>query len=282
MLITVYMPTKNRASLLAAAIQSVRGQTHSQFELIVVDDGSTDDTPALLVGFAAQDDRVRFITHAQSQGGAAARNAAITASRGDFVTGLDDDDTFTPDRLERFAAAWRGYEQAGGRLPSGLYSQLNVVENSVIVSQTHKPESAAFEDMFRENVVGNQLFAPRQHYIDAGLFRAGLPAWQDLEFFMRVLKAFGPARLVDAPTYNWDNSPRTDRVSLKSEEKMRLAFDTVCQLHEEAVPRRTQMLYLQLFGRFYGVKPTLDDWRRFLQLGFWPRGCLRLLRAHLG
>ena len=99
---------------------------------------------------------------------------------------------------------------------------------------------------------------------------------------MRVLKTFGPARLVDAATYNWDDSPRSDRVSLKSEEKMRVAFDTVRQLHEGTVPRRTQMLYLQLFGRFYGVRPTLHDWQRFLQLGFWPRGCLRLLRAHLG
>lgn len=281
MLISVYMPTKNRASLMAEAVDSVLRQTHVDLELLVVDDGSTDDTPALLAKFATQDPRMQVITHAQSQGGAAARNAAIVASKGSFVTGLDDDDTFTPDRLEQFAAAWHAYERAGSPLPSGLYSQLSVVEHGTVVSQTRKQSTATFEDMFRENVVGNQIFAPRQHYIEAGLFRAGLPAWQDLEFFMRILKRFGPARLVDVATYNWDNSPRTDRVSLKSEEKMRAAFEAVCQAHVGTVQRREQMLYLQLFGRFYGVKPTLEDWRRFVRLGFWPRGCARMLREQL-
>lgn len=281
MLISVYMPTKNRAALMAAAVDSVLRQTHADLELLIVDDGSTDDTPALLAKFAMQDRRVRVITHAQSQGGAVARNAAIMASRGDFVTGLDDDDTFTPDRLARFAATWSECEQAGGPMPSGLYSQLSIVENGTVVGQTCKRPTATFDDMFRENAVGNQIFAPRHHYIEAGLFRPGLPAWQDLEFFMRILKRFGPARLVDAATYHWDNSPRTDRVSLKSEEKMRAAFKAVCQAHVGAVPRREQMLYLQLFGRFYGVKPTLEDWRQFVRLGFWPRGCVRMLREQL-
>lgn len=281
MLITVYIPTKNRAALLARAIDSVRRQTHQDFELIVVDDGSTDSTPSLLAELAAQDPRVRYITHAQSQGGAAARNAAITAARGQFVTGLDDDDTFTDDRLEKFASKWRECEREGGALPSALYSELNRVQNGVVIEQTRKPATVSFDDMFRANVIGNQIFAPRQHYIDAGLFRVGLPAWQDLEFFMRVLKMFGPARLVAAVTYNWDDSPRTDRISRQSEEKLRLACKTVSELHQGDVPRRGQMLYLQLFGRFYGVRPTFKDLSHFLRLGFWPYGWLRLLRNQI-
>lgn len=281
MLISVYIPTKNRSALLSAAIDSVLKQSYENFEIIVVDDGSTDDTGIMLESLVSQDSRLRFIRHAQSQGGAAARNAAILASRGDFVTGLDDDDTFTVDRLELFSATWRKFECSGLNPPSGLYSQINVLESGKVVSKTNKPESTTFEDMFRENVVGNQIFAPRRNYVDAGLFRATLPAWQDLEFFMRVLKKFGPAKLVDAPTYNWDNSPRGDRISLKSEEKLRLAFNMVASLHGGSVPRRTQLLYLQLLGRFYGVRPTLKDLSHFLRLGFWPYGWLRLLRNQL-
>ena len=222
MLITVYIPTKNRVALLAAAVESVRRQTYTDFELIVVDDGSTDQTYSLLASLAAQEGRLRFVTHAQSQGGAAARNAAILAARGDFVTGLDDDDSFTPERLQRFADAWLRHERSGVR-PAGLYSQLAIVEHGKIIAYTHRPKVAHFEDMFGENVVGNQIFAPKRHYLDAGLFRDGLPGWQDLEFFMRMLKIAGPARLDDAVTYHWDNSPRADRVSLKSEEQMRVA-----------------------------------------------------------
>jgi len=132
--------------------------------------------------------------------------------------------------------------------------------------------------MFGENVVGSQIFAPKRHYVDAGLFRAGLPAWQDLEFFIRLLRTAGPARLEDAVTYHWDNSPRTDRVSLQGEERLRTACGTVVQLHAGRNPRRTQQLYLQLFGRLYGVRPTLRDWGNFLELGVWPLGIFRLAR----
>ena len=278
MLITVYVPTKNRAALLAQAIASVRAQTLPDWELIVVDDGSTDDTPQLLAALAAQEPRLRVITHARSLGGPAARNAAILAGRGDFVTGLDDDDGFRPDRLQRFADAWLEQRRLG-RTPSGLYSQLNVMVDGRRVGVTRKPAVARYDEMFRENVVGNQIFAPREHYLGAGLFRVDLPAWQDIEFFMRMLQRYGPACLVDAATYDWDNSPRADRVSLKAEQKLRQAFDTVRSAHGGRGARQQQQLFLQLFGRFYGIRPTLDDWRAFLGLGIWPQGIVRLLRT---
>lgn len=278
MLISVYVPTKNRARLLAEAIASVRAQTVTNWELIVVDDGSTDETPALLQRLAAEEPRLRYLRHERSQGGPAARNAAILASRGDFVTGLDDDDSFTPERLQRFAEAWFDHLRAG-RKPAGLYSQLNVMVDGRQVDRTAKPATARFDEMFRENVVGNQIFAPRQHYIDAGLFRPDLPAWQDIEFFMRMLKQHGVAYLVDAATYNWDNSPRSDRVSLKAERNLRYAFDAVKASHGGRHARHQQQLYLQLFGKFYGIRPTWDDWRSFIGLGIWPRGIVKLLRT---
>ena len=280
MLITVYVPTKNRLALLTSAVESVRCQTHADWELIAVDDGSTDGTADYLEALSGQDPRVRVIRHASSKGGAVARNAAISAARGDFVTGLDDDDSFTPERLQRFASAWREYQTAGER-PSCLYSQINVLRDGVVAEQSHKVDGASFDDMFRENAVGNQIFAPRQHYIDAGLFRPGLPAWQDLEFFMRVLRTFGPGRLVDAATYNWDDSPRADRVSLKSEEKMRVAFETVNLLHADGNKRRTRLLYLQLFSRFYGIRPQLKDYRNFISAGMSPLGIIRILRSSI-
>ena len=60
MLISVYIPTKNRAKLLAIAIESVRAQTHQDFEVIVVDDGSTDETQSYLAQLAAQEPRLRY------------------------------------------------------------------------------------------------------------------------------------------------------------------------------------------------------------------------------
>ncbi len=276
MLVSVYIPTRNRASLLASAVESVRRQTYANLELVVVDDGSTDGTPALLAALARQEPRLRVIRNEQSQGGAAARNTAIRAARGTFITGLDDDDSFTPERIERFADAWSGYESSGARL-AGLYSQISVVVDGRIVERTRKPRGVAFEDLFRENLVGNQIYAPKRNYLDAGLFNVALPAWQDLEFFMRMLKVCGPARLDDAATYLWDDSVRDDRISLKGAEKIRMAFNAVQSLHAEGNPRRLRHLYSQLFR--YGVRPTWQDLARFATLGMSPQGFFRMVRA---
>lgn len=94
-LVSVIVPTYNRAHLLPRALDSVLDQTHANLELIVVDDGSTDDTPEIL---AAYGDRIRVICQANS-GVSAARNAGIRASRGEFVALLDSDDTWTPDKI---------------------------------------------------------------------------------------------------------------------------------------------------------------------------------------
>jgi glycosyltransferase involved in cell wall biosynthesis len=278
MLITVYVPTKNRQALLAAAVESVLGQSHRELELIVVDDGSTDGSHGYLAELARRDARVRFIRHEESLGGPSARNAAIRAANGHFVTGLDDDDSFAPDRLASFLSGWQQL-QARGETPSCLYSQLTEMHHGQPVGVTSKPEQARYEDMFASNVVGNQVFAPKQHYLDAGLFREDLPAWQDLEFFMRLLKHCGPGRLLDRASYNFDNTPRTDRVSMKSEEKMRKAFEIVNAAHSDGQGRRTQQLYLQLFARLYGIRPGLGDYRRFLALGLWPAGLVQMAKA---
>ncbi len=93
--ISVVIPTYNRARIVSKAIESVLAQTHPAAEIIVVDDGSKDDTRAVLAGYG---DRITAIS--QENGGlSAARNTGIRAARTEWVAFLDDDDEFTPDRL---------------------------------------------------------------------------------------------------------------------------------------------------------------------------------------
>jgi glycosyltransferase involved in cell wall biosynthesis len=95
----VIVPTRNRAPLLAAAIDSVLAQTLCDFELLVVDDASTDDTPRLLRARAAADARVRPLRLAARGGCNLARNLGIRHARGRYVAFLDDDDIALPGRL---------------------------------------------------------------------------------------------------------------------------------------------------------------------------------------
>lgn len=96
-LISVIVPTYNRAVLLREAIDSVRRQTYRHWELIVVDDGSTDDTPALLDGL--DEPRLRVLRSEHTGHPGRVRNAGLAMARGEYVAFLDDDDLWQPGKL---------------------------------------------------------------------------------------------------------------------------------------------------------------------------------------
>jgi glycosyltransferase involved in cell wall biosynthesis len=100
MFVSVVMPVYNGQAFLREAIGSVLAQTHRDFELLAVDDGSTDDSPAILREVAAADSRLRVIRQ-ENGGGARARNRALAEARAEWIVNLDQDDIMLPNRIER-------------------------------------------------------------------------------------------------------------------------------------------------------------------------------------
>src|SRR5919197_55125 len=94
--VSVVVPTHNRARLLSRTLRSICAQQSVDFEVVVVDDGSTDDTAAVA---AAADTRVKIICNPRPCGVSVARNIGITAARGDWIAFCDDDDLWAPDKL---------------------------------------------------------------------------------------------------------------------------------------------------------------------------------------
>ncbi|MBI5164565.1 MAG: glycosyltransferase family 2 protein [Magnetospirillum sp.] len=111
-LVTVVIPTYNRAYCLPRALDSALTQSHAAVEVVVVDDGSTDGTAALLAGRYGGESRVRVLRQANA-GVAAARNAGLAVSRGDYVAFLDSDDIWQPWKLELQLAALAAFPAAG-------------------------------------------------------------------------------------------------------------------------------------------------------------------------
>ena len=97
--VSVIIATRNRSTLLAETLRSVLGQRGVDFEVIVVDEASTDDTAALLA--ALDDPRVRVIRHGEALGLSAARNHGAAEANGDWLAFIDDDDLWAPDKLAR-------------------------------------------------------------------------------------------------------------------------------------------------------------------------------------
>jgi glycosyltransferase involved in cell wall biosynthesis len=98
MTVSVIVRTYNRGYILADAVRSILAQTMGDLEVVVVDDGSTDDTPAVLAQL--DDDRVRVVRHETNRGVSAAGNTGIRAARGDLIAHLDSDDLWRPTILE--------------------------------------------------------------------------------------------------------------------------------------------------------------------------------------
>ena len=111
-LVSVVTATYNMGQYLPQAVGSVLAQTHPHVEIVVVDDGSTDGTPAICAQLAAQDPRVR-IHRQENAGQAKAKNMGVRLSRGEFVAFLDADDLWIADKLERQLPLFAGRPSVG-------------------------------------------------------------------------------------------------------------------------------------------------------------------------
>lgn len=278
MLVSIYMPTKNRLASLQLAVNSVLNQTYQNFELIVVDDASTDGTNDYLMQLTTADSRVKTIRNEVSKGACHARNLAIRSAQGDYLTGLDDDDEFEANHIGALFEYWNFLSNHSATPVSCIYTQA-MMRNGNSLIETKKVNRVEYQDLFKANQVGNQIFAPRKHFIEAGLFDETMPAWQDLEFFFRVLKIFGTARLLDLPTYIFDVAPRPDRISVGQKAKIKKACERMTALHAAHDVRASQRLLLQVYAEHYGFPVTLSDCIGFAKREFWPRGYYILGRS---
>src|SRR5690606_27098860 len=191
-LVSIIMPTKNRSELLKRAIYSVLGQTYRYIELLVVDDGSTDNTCDVVKSI--DDPRLRYIKNETSAGACVARNIGINASSGSYITFLDDDDEYCPERLEvlmrewdsRFAYVCSGY----------FYIKTNGVRKIMI------PERLITLDaLLTEINIGNSVLTLRSRVLDLGGFDELLTSSQDYDLWVRLNHRYGPAKCVQEPLF---------------------------------------------------------------------------------
>ncbi|TPE40004.1 glycosyltransferase family 2 protein [Pontibacter mangrovi] len=98
-LVSIVMPTHNRESMLTRAIESVVNQTYSNWELLVVDDASNDNTQQLVESFVSKNNRIKYYKLNVNQGACVARNKGLTESKGDYITFLDSDDEYVADKV---------------------------------------------------------------------------------------------------------------------------------------------------------------------------------------
>ena len=147
--ISVIMPAYNAAAYIEAAIRSVMAQTFGDWELIVVDDCSKDETVQVVTALAAEDGRIHLICRDENSGGAAVvRNQAIDVARGEYVAFLDSDDIWLPNKLERQLSVIGNHALC--------YTSYAIMDATGNQSRPDYivPEKVTFESLLNENVIG--------------------------------------------------------------------------------------------------------------------------------
>lgn len=187
--VSVIIPTRNRRVLLTSAINSVMVQTFQDFEIIVVDDGSEDNTREIVEEMESK--KIRYISHEIQKGEAASRNTGIMNATGDFIAFLDDDDEWLPEKLSLQIELLEKREENVGAIYTG-YLFINMENKRVFCQKRAEVRGDISKDLLCDNVIGtpSSVLLRKQVINRIGLFDEKLPYYVDYDFFIRISKHF--------------------------------------------------------------------------------------------
>ncbi|MFA6097234.1 MAG: glycosyltransferase family A protein [Candidatus Paceibacterota bacterium] len=187
--VSVIIPTYNRASLLKRSIDSVLSQTFGDFEVIIVDDGSTDDTEEVVCG--VRDPRIKYIKYNENRGATAARNVGIRAARGEFIAFQDSDDEWLPEKLEKQMNVFKKAARDVGVVYVGFWKLKNGRKIYIPAKAVKKRQGAIYEELIKRNFVSTQTILVRSEcFAKTGLFDEKLSRLQDWDIVLRLSRYY--------------------------------------------------------------------------------------------
>lgn len=203
MKISVVVPTFNRAYIIREALESVLAQTYRDCEILVVDDGSTDDTSKIIQSFRSE--RIRYIRHEQNRGCSAAYNTGVRAATGDVIAFLDSDDMWKPENLDRQVSFLVRHPEV-----DVVFTDVTIVDGASTIPSLiglmkvfprlvqKKPEAREYVLSSREMylclleevpIKPTAALIRRELWTRAGLFNESWPSGTDWDLFLRFSRS---------------------------------------------------------------------------------------------
>lgn len=207
--VSIILPTYNRAHCIGTAVESIISQTYPAWELLVIDDGSTDDTEEIIAGYTAADERVRYCRQPQNRGVSAARNEGIRQAGYHYIAFQDSDDVWHPDKLEKQMRIFAERPETGL-----VYCAIRGTRRDG--SPVRIPDAALDREVLQGNLYGlllqgNVIDCPaaviRRTYVEkCGGFDETLTCLEDWELFLRIAAEYEigyvDEALVDSDIHN--------------------------------------------------------------------------------
>jgi glycosyltransferase involved in cell wall biosynthesis len=209
---SVIVPVFNRAPVLGAALRSVLAQSCQDFEIIVVDDGSSDNPRAVIESMG--DPRIRFVRQ-ENQGGGTARNTGINAAQGRFIAPLDSDDTFLPHHLQSMKTLLEGTRKVVG------YARI-LVDRGDGRTMLKPPRAIRADEDMGEYVLCERGFVPtittvvEREMAQRVRYHPKLRAAEDVDFAIRLALEGCTFRMLEEPGAIWNDHDDPNRASARN------------------------------------------------------------------
>lgn len=268
-LVSVYIATKNRPELLTRALTSVYRQTYMNIEVLVCDDGSSEDLSKVREYFHMKFRNFKWIRNEVSLGARYSFNKLIQKASGEFLTGLDDDDEFLPERIQSFVS------HAEKDNFSFLCSKYIKHDDRSCRSDRLKEGPIRFEDMLDSNIVGNHVFIRKKYFAEIGGYDENALTKEDYDLWIRLIKRYGEAYRIGDATYKiYIGHPQKN---VMTSEKSSRGLEYFLEKHQPAFTKKNILnIRINDFIERKGSLTTSDIFN-ILRFGCWTYG-FRLLR----
>lgn len=189
--VSVVIPTYNRENTIIRAVNSVLNQTFEDFELLIIDDGSTDQTKDMITEI--EDTRVKYIKLPLNRGASFARNSGIRAAKGEYIAFQDSDDEWLPNKLELQVKAMEAESNEVGLIYTKFYydREDGRFEWPPEIAPEYMKSGNVFPYMLKYNPVGGPTMMIRKECFQrVGLFNTELRSMEDYELALRIAKVY--------------------------------------------------------------------------------------------
>lgn len=209
--VSVIIPTYNRAHLVRRAIHSVLAQTFTDFELIIVDDASPDNTRDVIASF--QDARIRYTPLIKNSGLSIARNSGIAVAQGAYIAFLDDDDEWLPEKLSKQVQAFETKDPQVGACYTWIKSVHETNQREQIIAPTY--EGFIFEDLLYSCFANvSSLMVKAECLQKLGAFDSTFRGCEDWDLLLRLAREYQFAVVPEVLSIYW-NHDSSDRLTNK-------------------------------------------------------------------
>lgn len=264
-LVSVIIPTYNRANFLPRAIKSVLFQTFKDFEIIIADDGSTDNTNKVVKRF--NDKRIIYVHSEINKGAPTARNAGLRIANGEFIAFLDSDDEWLPEKLRKQVGMIENLPKSVGLIYTDV---IRVFQRTGEIIQKNVPHFQG--NVSREIIMNCFIASPtplirKECFQKVGGFDERLPAHQEWDMFIRILQcyevAYVPERLAK---YYIHDSQITNDINKKIQ-----AWEIILEKHKDKFVKNYKVfsVYLNYLAKLYCLNNDLKKSRLCFIKSIW-------------